>query len=70
VPGGIAGPPCLRGHKNGGLVLQVGGWALDYQSNPVNRLLLRNAKRGGLGPIWAVKPYDDDDDDDDLTNLP
>jgi hypothetical protein len=29
VPGGIAGTPCLRGHKYRGLVLQVGGWALD-----------------------------------------
>jgi hypothetical protein len=27
--------------------------------------LLRNPKRGGQGPNWAVEPYDDDDDDDD-----
>jgi hypothetical protein len=27
--------------------------------------LLRNFKKGGQGPIWAVEPYDDDDDDDD-----
>jgi hypothetical protein len=25
--------------------------------------LLRNPKRGGQGPTWAVEPYDDDDDD-------
>jgi hypothetical protein len=53
------------GHKYGGLVLQVEGWVLDYQSSPVNRLLLRNPKRGDQGPTWAVEPYDDDDDDDD-----
>jgi hypothetical protein len=28
-------------------------------------LLLRNPKRGGQGPIWAVVP----DDDDDITKL-
>jgi hypothetical protein len=28
--------------------------------------LLRNPIRGGQGPIWALKPYDDDDDDDDI----
>jgi hypothetical protein len=27
--------------------------------------LLRNSKRRGQGPIWAVEPYDDDGDDDD-----
>jgi hypothetical protein len=27
--------------------------------------LLRNPKKGGEGPTWAVEPYDDDDDDDD-----
>jgi hypothetical protein len=27
--------------------------------------LLRNHKRRGQGPIWAVEPCDDDDDDDD-----
>jgi hypothetical protein len=62
VPWVIAGPPCLRGHKYGCLVLQVGGWALDKQSSPVKRLLLRNPKRGGQGSYWAVEPYDDDDD--------
>jgi hypothetical protein len=63
VPGGIAGPPCLRGHKYVGLVLQVGGWTLDQQSSPVKRLLLRNTNRGGQGPYWAVEPYDDDETD-------
>jgi hypothetical protein len=27
VPGGIAGTPCPRGYKYGGVALQVGGWA-------------------------------------------
>jgi hypothetical protein len=27
-------------------------------------LLLRNPKKGGQGPTWAVEPYDDDDDDE------
>jgi hypothetical protein len=38
---------------------RLGGWALDQQSSPVKRLLLRNPKRGGYGPYWAVEPYDD-----------
>jgi hypothetical protein len=25
--------------------------------------LLRNPKRGGQGPTWAVEPYDDDDEE-------
>jgi hypothetical protein len=31
--------------------------------------LLRNPKRGGQGPIWAVQPYDDDDDDDEISEI-
>jgi hypothetical protein len=55
------GHPVSGGHKYGDLVLQVGGWALDRQSSPVKRLLLRNPTRGGQGPNWAVETYDDDD---------
>jgi hypothetical protein len=31
--------------------------------------MLRNPKRGGEGPYWAVEPYDDYDDDDDDVHL-
>jgi hypothetical protein len=27
------------------------------------KTLLRNPKRGGQGPNWAVEPYDDNDDE-------
>jgi hypothetical protein len=33
--------PACGGHKYRGLVLRDGGWALDYQSYPVKRKLLR-----------------------------
>jgi hypothetical protein len=49
------------GHKCGGLVLQVGSWALDQQSSPVKRLLLRKPNRGSQGPILAVQSYDGDE---------
>jgi hypothetical protein len=48
---------------------RLGGWALDKQSRPVERLLFRNPNRGGQRPNWAVEPYDDDDDDYNVSSM-
>jgi hypothetical protein len=41
------------------------GWGVGRRLTiqPCKKLLLRNPKRGGQGPIWYVEPYDDDDDE-------
>lgn len=39
VPGSIGGPPCPGVYKYGGLILQVGGWAIGLQSVRVKKLV-------------------------------
>jgi hypothetical protein len=41
VPGGIAGPLCLRRYKYGGLALQDGGWARGWLPETVKMLTIR-----------------------------
>jgi hypothetical protein len=64
VPGGIAGPLCLRGSHT----WRPGppGWGLGagLTIQPRKKVTVTKPQSGGQGPIWAVEPYDDDDDDD------
>jgi hypothetical protein len=54
------GHPVSGGHKYKCLVFQVGGLGVGLTIQPCKKVLLRNPKRGGQGPNWAVEPYDDD----------
>jgi hypothetical protein len=42
-------------------VINTENWSSRLEVwRPLKRLLLRNPKKGGQGPTWAVEPYDDE----------